>query len=74
MIQKIINDENNSEIDHHSDCHRIQEVLLRNGYTSTLKDCYDLWSDYSYSYAAGWLYLPEEDEELWNTIQYRINL
>ena len=51
---------------------RIQEVLLKNGYSSLLEDCGNLWDDYSDSYAAGWLGLPEDDGDLWNILENRI--
>lgn len=64
-----INDNSNYTHRWIDDVKRIQEVLLNNGYSSLLKDCGDLWEAYSDSYAAGWLGLPEDDEELWNILE-----
>lgn len=54
------------------DVKRIQDVLLKNGYSSLLKDCGDLWEDYSDSYVAGWLNLPENDEDLWSILENKL--
>lgn len=53
-------------------CQRIQQVLLDHGYTSDIQDCYELWSDYSDRYAAGWISLPEDDVDLWHRISYLV--
>jgi len=72
MIQKI-NIENSSFYHRHtSDVERIKKVLLANGYDSTLEDCSNLWDDYSYSLAAGWINLPDDDDELFRIISYYI--
>lgn len=66
MIQKIENFEHRWI----EDVKRIQQVLLDNGYTSTLKDCADLWEDYSDSYCAGWLNMDSyNDEELFSVLE-----
>ena len=54
------------------DVKRIQSVLLVNGYEADLKDCADLWEEYSDDMCAGWIGLPEDDEDLWMTIENRI--
>lgn len=71
MIQKI---EQKEVFEHRwiRDVERIQEVLLYNGYSSTLRDCANLWDDYSEAYAAGWLGLPDDDRELWDILINRI--
>ena len=71
MIQKI---ENDSYFEHRwiDDVKRIQKVLLDNDYTSTLKDCANLWDNYSEDMCAGWMCLPEDDEELFSILEYRI--
>lgn len=51
------------------DVERIQRVLLANGYSSLLEDCGRLWDDHSDDYCAGWLGLPEDDEDLWGELQ-----
>lgn len=48
-----------------SDCLRILKAFRRYGfYDVNLVDCEDMWSDYSDTLAAGWLGLPETDEEI----------
>ena len=54
------------------DVKRIQQVLLDNGYSSLLEDCERLWDNYSDDMCAGWMGLPEDDEELFNILEYRI--
>ena len=36
------------------------------------EDAAEIWEDYSDSYAAGWLILPKDDNELWQTIKHKI--
>lgn len=71
MIQKI---ENDNTFQHRwiEDVKRIQRVLLDNNYTSTLKDCANLWDDYSDSMCAGWMNLPKDDYELFSILEYKI--
>jgi hypothetical protein len=54
------------------DVKRIQQVLKNNGYSSLLKDCGDLWDEYSETWCAGWLGLPETDEELWEILESKL--
>lgn len=54
------------------DCRRIQECLYNHGYMSDLQDCYDLWEDVSEDYCAGWLFLPDNEEELWRYIESKV--
>lgn len=68
MITKINLDED-FQHRHKSDCERIQKLLLELGYSSTLKDCGELWDDYSDTMAAGWLNLGESDEDLKQTLK-----
>lgn len=56
---------------HIGDVERIQRVLLDNGYSSLLEDCGNLWDNYSDDYCAGWLNLPEDDDDLWDILKYR---
>jgi hypothetical protein len=77
MIQKI-NKHSEQNIDtehfrdHRHDCEKLKNILLEKGYSSSVYDCYNLWSDYSDGYAAGWMLLPDEDEEIWNAIKYNV--
>lgn len=52
------------------DCQRIKMILINKGFINAglLDACY-LWSNYSDSYAAGWLGLSEDDEELFDCIK-----
>lgn len=54
---------------HQSDVERIQQVCMRNGYEADLEDCAGIWDDYSDMYAAGWLGLPDDNDELWQIIE-----
>lgn len=72
MIKKIrIQDK--FEHRHIDDVKRIQVVLLKNGYDADLQSCASIWEDYSDSYAAGWLGLPESDDELFTIIGWRVD-
>lgn len=51
---------------------RIQKVLMIYGYEANLEDCADIWDEYSESYAAGWMGLPESDSELWECIESEV--
>jgi hypothetical protein len=56
--------------EYRSDCEIIQRVLITNGYLNTgLNDALRLWSEYSDSYCAGWLVLPDNDEDIFNSIK-----
>ncbi len=48
---------------------RIQQILLKNGYESTMLDCNNLWEEHSQASEATWLMLPEDDELLWAKIK-----
>jgi hypothetical protein len=56
---------------HKEDAETIKAVLIKKGYINAgLNDAISLWSEYSDSYAAGWLGLPEDnEEEIWNSIK-----
>ena len=52
------------------DCNRIHGILLDHGYFSTLDECAELWELYSSEeYAAGWLSLPDKNEEVYECIK-----
>lgn len=75
MIEKINNDpfdEYDVPDRYRADCLVIQQVLLNHGYTSDIQDCYELWSDYSDRYAAGWINLPDKDDEIWSCISFSV--
>jgi hypothetical protein len=71
MIRKIIK-EDDYRHRHHSDVERLQRVMLQNGYEADLRSAAGIWEDYSDDYAAGWLGMPDDDEELWQTIEHRV--
>ena len=72
MIQKI---ENDKGFTHRwiGDVKRIQQVLLDNNYSSLLKDCAELWENYSDSMCAGWVSLPDYDYELFRILECYID-
>lgn len=50
------------------DVKRMQSVLIREGHLVSLRECVNIWEDYSDSYAAGWMCLPSDDSELYNIL------
>jgi HSP90 family molecular chaperone len=61
---------------HIADVKRIREVIGKYGRHVSLPTAAGIWENYSDLYAAGWLGLPDDDEELWLTIEkevYRIS-
>ena len=55
------------------DVERIQKALLNAGYESTLGECESLWDKYSDSMCAGWMNLPETDDDIFRCISPYIN-
>ena len=68
MIRKIIK-EDDYRHRHHHDVVRLQTVMRLNGYEADLRSAAGIWEDYSDTYAAGWMCLPEDDEDLWGAIK-----
>lgn len=58
-----------SVVDYPEDVRRIVAALARLGWEATPVEAEDLWDTYSDTYAAGWLFLPEQDGELDAIIQ-----
>ncbi len=56
-----------------SDITRIQRVLLDHGIFASPEECKALWDEHSASMAAGWLYLPEDDDDLYQTLYWRVD-
>ena len=50
------------------DVYRIWVALVRAGYDVTLRDAEDLWEHHSADWCAGWLELPEKDEDIIGTL------
>ena len=57
-----------------SDCNRIQSVLLDHGLYSTLEQCCELWELVSEDMCAGWLCLPEKNEDIYEEIRRYIEV
>lgn len=57
------------DIAYKSDCERIQKLCLSHDLYVPLNVCYEIWEEYSDTYAAGWLFLYKTDEGLWNAIE-----
>lgn len=51
-----------------ADVDRIRQVALRHGVTLDAEQAESVWDDYSDSMAAGWLGLPDSDDDLWSTV------
>jgi len=56
-------------IDYPNDCLRIQSVCLEKGYWMDIPECKEVWENYSSDLAAGWLFLPKKDCDLWEQIE-----
>lgn len=67
LMQKI------KDIRNIKDCIRIKNVLLEKGYDATLKECEELWQEFSNSMCAWWLYLPDTDDMLLSNIEEVLN-
>ena len=50
------------------DCNRIQGVLLDHGFYATLEQCAELWELASEDMCAGWLSLPEKNEDIYTEV------
>lgn len=62
----ILNSGDNISVDEYKlkDCTKIKNVLIQKGYINAgLSDALYLWSEYSESYAAGWLSLDTDDTD-----------
>ena len=53
---------------YHYDVQRIIDAGLKNGYIINPKEAYDAWSQYSDIFAAGWLFMPDNIDELWSDV------
>lgn len=51
-----------------ADVARIRQVALVHGVTLDEEQAESVWDDYSDSMAAGWLALPDSDDDLWSTV------
>lgn len=68
MIRKRFGFDRGFKHRHKDDVLRIQQVLFDNGFEADLESCATLWEKYSDSLAAGWIFLSEYDDELFNLI------
>ena len=50
------------------DVRRIVEVALKHGVILSPHEAYKAWSDHSDDLCAGWLFLPDDDNELWGEL------
>lgn len=55
--------------DYIPDCIKIKEAFKEHGYAASLWQCYDVWSEYSESYAAGWLSVPTSNNEIFESLK-----
>ena len=56
------------------DCNRIQSVLLDHGLYATLDQCCELWELASEDMCAGWLNLPEKNEDIYAEVKHYIEV
>ncbi len=54
--------------EYEDDTKRIVQVAFKHGVVLTPNQAERVWEAYSESMAAGWMYLPKTDEELWEII------
>ena len=47
-----------------SDVERIQVVMYKAGFPMSRQEAYDRWESYSSDCWAGWLFLPDDDEDI----------
>lgn len=57
---------------HIDDVNRLVVAAAANGIALTQAQAYQAWTDYSDSYAAGWMMMPQQDDELWSEAQSRV--
>jgi hypothetical protein len=57
------------KLEYPEDCIRIAKVALDYGYYITPTEAEILWNEHSNSMAAGWLYLPKKDSDIWYDIR-----
>ena len=57
------------KVEYPNDVWRIQNVAMSHGITLTTEQAEAVWRSYSDDMAAGWMSLPESDEELWEIIE-----
>ena len=57
------------KIDYPEDCLRIRNVLFVHGYIASFTECEELWAEYSNDLCAGWIFLPEEDDDIWRILE-----
>lgn len=54
------------------DVRRIQGVMYKAGFPMSRQEAYNRWQAYSESLCAGWIFLPEEDEDIvWNLTEWK---
>ena len=57
------------EEEYKTDCLRIQRICAEHGECISLDDAYHLWDKHSEMFAAGWLFLPDNDEDVWEELK-----
>ena len=72
MIKKIISDYNIEDIEEEQEAIRLKHILLKNGYTSSIQDCWNVWADVSEDYCANWLCMSDDDDEVWEKVRYKV--
>ena len=61
-----------ASLEYPSDCERICRVALTHQHIITPKQSEEIWKELSNMMAAGWLCLPDDDEDLFIDIQNRL--
>ena len=52
---------------------RIKAILISKGYEATLTIAEQLWQRYSDSMCAGWAFMPEDDDDVFDCINEYFN-
>jgi len=55
-----------------NDCQRIVDVAACRDIKMTLHQAEVIWDDYSDALCAGWLTLPDDDDNIWEVIEWYV--
>jgi hypothetical protein len=55
------------------DVERLVECFSQHRYHIPPRAAYEIWKEYSQSMAAGWMMLPESNEQLWNILSQYVD-
>lgn len=56
-----------------ADCERIVRVMKTAGFDISMRDAQRMWEEYSDGLCAGWIMLPESDEDIFLTLTVEVD-